>query len=724
MMCDGRRTRPASASSSRPRQGRDCCRRPLPLSAVALLLASVWSAPHAAPISEEDELALAYGDKPFVSIATGSRQPLSRAPAVATVITAEDIAAIGATDLDDVLETVPGLHVARSTQTYTPVYAIRGINLGFNPQVLMLVNGIPVTAVYTGNRGNVWGGMPVSNIQRVEVIRGPGSALYGADAFAGVINVITKTSADLNGTQMGVRAGSFETRDAWLLHGGTWGPFQVAGYLRHGTTQGARPTVQADAQTGWDAVFGTAASHAPGPIDLQRDAIDAAIDLSLDRWRWRAGYKERKGVGSGTGVASALDPTGRNYSQNISTDLSYDDPQFAPDWALSVQASFMHYKEFSDLVLYPAGAFGGAFTDGMIGNPDKWERHTRLSASAVYTGFASHRVRLGLGTEQEDVYKTRESKNFDAATFAPLGTGSFADVTDVSQSAPFMRPQGREKHYAYVQDEWRMAQDWTLTAGLRHDRYSDFGSTTNPRAALVWDAAYNVTAKLMLGTAFRAPSMSELYAINNPVVQGNPDLKPEKIHTLEAAVSWQPAPRLHLAATAFRYRMADIIRLVESVYENSGTQTGHGLELEARWEPVDELRLTGNYSHQRSRDQASGADAGNAPRHHVYLRADWHVGADWWLHPQLNWVSKRYRVANDPRPPLAGYETVDLTLRTASGDTRPWSLALSVRNLFDRHAREPSPYDQAGPAGNTFISLPHDIPLPGRSLYVQATYRF
>jgi len=214
--------------------------------------------------TDEDELALAYGDKPFVSIATGSRLPISRAPAVATVITAEDIASIGATDLDEVLETVPGLHVARSTLVSSPVYVIRGINLGFNPQVLMLINGVPITTVYTGSRGVAWGGMPVDNIARVEVIRGPGSALYGADAYAGVINIITKTTDDFTGTEAGLRAGSFHSGDAWALHGGKWGPVNVSAYLHVGRTDGPSQTIQADGQTGLDQLLGTHASYAPG----------------------------------------------------------------------------------------------------------------------------------------------------------------------------------------------------------------------------------------------------------------------------------------------------------------------------------------------------------------------------------------------------------------------------------------------------------------------------
>ena len=97
---------------------------------------------------DEEDLALVYGDKDFISIATGNRQPIRNAPATATVITAADIEAMGATDLDEVLETVPGVHIARSASGYNPIYTFRGIYSQFNPHVLMLMNGVPMTSVY------------------------------------------------------------------------------------------------------------------------------------------------------------------------------------------------------------------------------------------------------------------------------------------------------------------------------------------------------------------------------------------------------------------------------------------------------------------------------------------------------------------------------------------------------------------------------------------------
>jgi outer membrane receptor for ferrienterochelin and colicins len=709
------------AHNAKPRLHR---RTPLSLGLGVLAWAAcgaVFAAASGVQAGDEDELSQAYGDKPFVSIASGSRLPVSRAPAVATVITAEDIAAMGATDLDEVLETVPGLHVARATQAYAPVYVIRGLNLGVNPQVLMLLNGLPLTSLFAGNRGSAWGGLPVDHIARIEVIRGPGSALYGADAFAGVVNIITKTTQDLDGTEAGLRLGSFKSADAWLLHGGKWGEVDVAGYLRKGVTDGARSTVQADAQTGFDRLFGTQASRAPGPIDNGRDAVDGLLDLSRGAWRWRTAYKDRRNMGSSTGVASALDPTGRSSSQTLSSDLAYDNPRIAPDWALSVQGSYLHYEERSDLVLYPAGAFGGAFADGMIGNPYKWEQHQRLGGALVYTGLRAHRLRLGAGYEYESLYKVRETKNFvlDQAGLRPIGQGSFADVVDVTNTTPFLTPHGRHKRHVYLQDEWQLATDWTLTAGLRQDRYGDLGSTTNPRVALVWEAAYNVTAKLLYGTAFRPPSVTELYAINNPVAIGNPTLAPERIRTVEAALTWQPTPALQLGGNVFRYEMRDIIQLVGTRYQNTGEQEADGIELEANWEARQGLRLSGNYSYQHAVDEASGRDPGNSPHHHAYLRADWQLAPGWSLHPQANWISERPRAPGDPRPSLHGYQTIDLTLRR---DTGAWALALSVRNLFNNEASEPSPDDHS--ATQPFVSLPNDFPLPGRALYVQLSHRF
>ena len=668
--------------------------------------------------SEESDLAAIYGDVDTVSIATGETQPIARAPAVATVITALQIKAMGATDINQVLETVPGLHVSTFYQAYNPIYTIRGIYSDFNPRTLMLINGIPITNLYEGNRGSIWGGMPVNSIARIEVIRGPGSALYGADAYSGVINVITKNIDNINGTEAGARLGSFNSRELWLLHGGNYHGLDIAYSLEYGTTDGQDRTIEADQQTLYDQTFTNPpysvapASYAPGPVNLGRKYLEGRVDTSWNNLRIRLGYQGRYDVQTGPGVAQALDPTGTNNSARFNMDASYT-IESIENWDTTVQLSYLDTSAESDLILFPPGAFGGAYPNGMIGNPYVYERHTRLGVSSFYSGWLRHRIRLGVGINYGDLYKTKETKNFN-----PDGTpiGSVVDVTD---STPFMRPHNRTNTYFLGQDEWSIANDWALTAGLRYDNYSDFGDTVNPRAALVWQAAYNLTSKLLYGRAFRAPSFAELYNINNPVALGNPKLKPETIDTLELAFDYQVTDKLRTGLNLFHYRMHDIIRFIPdpapastSTAQNSGDQNGYGLEWEINWSISRTLKLNANYALQRSEDQTTHTDPGNAPHHEIYGGVNWLFKSNWSLNPQITWIGKRPRAFGDTRSPLKGYTLVDITLRRTHIKDN-FELAASIHNIFNTDAREPSPSPGL---------IPNDLPLAGRNFYIELRY--
>lgn len=672
--------------------------------------------------SEEEALARAYGDEDFISIATGSRQLISLAPAVATVITAEDIQAIGATDLDHVLETVPGLHVSNSPRAYSPLYTIRGIYTENNPQVLVLINDIPITNVYVGDRSQIWGGMPINNIARIEIIRGPGSALYGADAFAGTINIITKTSQDINGTEFGIRSGSYNTHEGWILHGGAWNGFDIALSLEILKTDGHDAIIEADAQTAYDSLFATDASLAPGSVNLQRENIDARLDVSRDGWRLRAGYQGRNDIGTGAGVAQALDPEGTNDSRRVNADLTHE-AMIGDNWELMSQISFFDTSAESDLVLYPPGAFGGAFPDGMIGSPYVYERHTRLGISAFYHGFKDHNVRVGAGAVHNDMYKTEERKNF-ASDGSPLGT--IVDVSDDPNNV-FIEPHDRRISYLFIQDEWSFAPDWIFTGGVRHDHYSDFGNTTNPRMALVWQTRYDLTTKLLYGMAFRPPAFNELYNINNPVALGNPDLDPEKIDTIELAFDHQYSDNLNLKLNLFSYRMTDILRIPPntSTTQNTGEINGRGFELEAVYNASSDISISGNYSLQRSIEDDTDNDVTNAPQHQAYVRAEWKPAPGWSANAQANWVDDRARDVTDSRPAIDDYTTVDANIRFMPVNSS-WEFVISALNLFDADAREPSP--RLFPNGTPLIAglalTPNDLPLAERSFFAEASYRF
>jgi outer membrane receptor protein involved in Fe transport len=238
------------------------------LAAAACLVAG---GPVRAAEDEETLLSLAYGDATTISLATRGRQALRHAPAVATVITADDIAAMGATDLDQVLETVAGLHVNIAPSMRNRLYVVRGVFSLQTPQVLVLQNGLPITVMLTGGRGNLSAGPAVENIARIEVIRGPGSALYGADAFSGVINLITHAAGDAARTTVGARTGSFGSRDAWLRHGGSSGELAWAAFASSSAaTAFAAPSTRTRRRA-------TTAPSAPGPAWPPARPTPAAI---------------------------------------------------------------------------------------------------------------------------------------------------------------------------------------------------------------------------------------------------------------------------------------------------------------------------------------------------------------------------------------------------------------------------------------------------------------
>lgn len=659
-----------------------------------------------------------------VKLATGTWQSTARAPSVTTVITAQDIEATGATDLDEVLEMVPGLHVSRS-RVYSPYYTIRGIYSFGNPQVLVLINGIPIKRLFQGNRGWMWGGMPVAAIARIEVIRGPGSAVYGADAFAGVINVITKTKEDIEGSEMGGRVGHFETADVWALHGENYGGFDVATTIEYYTTEGHQEIIDADGQTSFDGIFGTHASLAPGPVNLQRRNLDARLDVSKENWRLRSGYQGQYDNGTGAGSAS-LDPLGRYSDYRFNTDLTYHNQEVTDNWDVTAQLSYYHTKyETHRQTPFPPGAFGGAYPEGLRADSSVSESHTRLDLSGFYIGFNKHMIRLGTGYYYGDHYKLVYVANTDPTTGGPIPPEE--GLRDFSDTPYAPNPEGDRKNwYLFLQDIWAFTPNWELTSGIRYDKYSDFGSTLNPRMALVWQPRVDFTAKLLYGSAFRAPTFLELYASNNPFTLGNPALKPETIKTWELAFNYRATNNLHFTTNLFTYKWTDGIRYLPGssqgifVAKNAGIQKAHGLELEARWKMTKKSSLLANYAFVKATDENNNHDAGNYPQHSAYLRTDWLVYPNWYLNAQINWVGERKRVFGDPRPSLEGYTTVDLTLRRKDIREGEWNLAMSVRNLFDTNARGPS----VGPDPNGVIFFPNDLPLAGRHYWLELRYRF
>ncbi len=654
------------------------------------------------------------------SIASGTPTPLDKAAAIATVITAEDIERMGATDLDHVLETVPGLHVTRSELTYAPRFIIRGIASQNNPQTLVLVNGVPVTNLVFGNRGNVWGGMPLKSISKIEVIRGPGSALYGADAFAGVINIHTKGPEEISGFAMGAGIGSFDTKSSWMQFGGNSGQMSYSASIEYVTTDGHKETISQDAQTALDQVFGTDASEAPGPINAMRDMVESRVEFNMSDWTVRLGHQGRYNVGTGPGLTEALDNNGRFASNRYNLDITKEFPKLFDDFSLVSQISYYQDSQEveDDIFLFPPGAFGGTFPDAFIGNPEFKEEIVRLNLSSLYEGFANHLVRTGVGGYWGDVYEVKESKNFNP-DFSPKSTGT----TTVDDTDEIWLPEKeRTNLFAYIQDEWKFAENWQLITGVRFDHYSDFGDTTNPRLSLIWATTDDLTTKFLYGRAFRAPSLQELFVTSNPVSLGNPSLKPEIIDSYEIGVSYQADRKLLLASNLFYYEIRDFINFVEegggqNRAQNIGRREGYGAEFEFNYELATNLKLVANYSYQRAKDRQTDNDVGSAPNHEVYGRLEYDPKVNVQFGVEINWVGEQKRQDGDERKPTPSYTTLDVKY-TQKNVVPNMNISVSILNLTDVDVREPSP------SGVPVAAIAEDYPSPGRSFTTEVSYSF
>ncbi len=699
------------------------------LAILLYVLPTFYSSPVMAQdfVDDEEQLIGLYGDEDMVSIATGIEQPISKAPAVASVISSEAIEAMGAKDLDEVLEAIPGLHVSHSAIAYNPIYVFRGIHSAYNPQVLVLINGIPITNLFHSDRSQSWGGMSVGAIERIEVIRGPGSALYGADAFAGTINVITKSGRDLNGLEVVVGGGSFSSSNAGVYYGSDIGGLDLGLALEFFHTEGQASVIESDAQTALDGLVGTSASLAPGPVNLSRSGLDLRFDVRNDKWIYRAGVQRRWNLGNGAGVAEALDPTSRYKSQRLNTDLTWEDRYLSEHWGLKAQVSYLGASQEieKELVIFPPGVnLGwGVYEDGLLGSPEVFEEHYRGHLVASYNRWKTHRLRVGAGYYFGNLYDVREAKNFgiDPASGQPLPIDSgLVDVSDTPYV--FLRESKRENAFVFVQDIWSLGADWELTAGIRYDSYSDFGETVNPRAALVWSTTRKLTTKLLYGEAFRAPSFAETQAINNPVVLGNPMLDPERLRSQEVDFDYQWTEDFNVSFNAFQYVWSDIIRFVpdtgmpSSTAQNTGERKGSGFELELDWQHTETVKIGLDVSWLDTNDDVSGGGrVAFAPHQKITAHILWEPRATWSVYAQVNSIRDRERERGDSRAQIADDTLVDVSSRYQINDAL--SVICSVKNLFDADAREPSGWSNP-------TNLPNDLPLAGRSLSLDLRYAF
>lgn len=564
--------------------------------------------------------------------------------------------------------------------------------------------------------------LPVNAIQRVEIIRGPNSATDGAEALAGAVNIVTKPSAGFIGTEVGSRAGINDTYDGWINHGSVIGPLQVGFSLSGWTTDGTNQLLETDTQSQFDRQTGRKTSLAPGPFNTENEGAEMELDLATGPWRLRLGYfgVTRNAIGAGT--AQVLDPQGNLEHHLANLDLLYHDvitPELEVEGLFSYLFRNQHLKE---TFLRPAGLPG--FPNGVVGEIENDTQVFRGETSAIWSGISNHTVRLTTGAYSVSIDDIKQRANarsvrLPSGQLVNVPLGEFRALTPDEQAIP---ENSQTTSFGGVLDEWRIADSWTFTSGLRFDYFTDVGLSVAPRLALVWDPGYRTTVKWLYGRGFRPPAFLERLARpNQGIVVGNPDLEPEKVDTIEFQVkNW--GERYQWGVNLFGYWLTDQIAATGErralSLRNSGSETGYGLEAEAAYALTPRLTLKGNYAFSDSLEPPASS-IGSAPKHLIYGETRWEVLPETFFDVNFKAVLERERARNDPRPAIDDYVTVNLAVQRENL-LDGVGLGVVVRNVLDTDACDGS-VDNGLSASTVPLA---DIPLDGREVWAELHIAF
>ncbi len=632
---------------------------------------------------------------------TKTPKTISKTPAIVTVISKQQIKDMGAQTIRDVLETIPGIGITimRHGKFETEVRGIKTVN---SEKVLFMIDGHRINIPITGGAAFLFDDIIVANIEKIEIVRGPGSALYGTGAFLAIINIITQKAEDIGGVRIEVRGGSFDTWGTNVLFGKSIGELGISGHIDFLDTNGAELAVEED----YAGLIGQP-SEAPGETNDCLKKKDLSLNINYKDIYWHNRYVE-KNRGDYIGVASSLgDKSEIDLKQWFSV-LGIKHTVL-PELDIKLEG-YINQMELDILwELFPPG-FLGVYSNGLLGKPQTKNQTLGVEIQLDYELFKQNMLTLGWNLERIKQFDTKHTANFDPNTMMPLV--SF-------QNAPNWNKNVTRRVWAlYAQDSWNITDDISLTAGGRYDHYSDFGDTFNPRGGLTWQIIQPVGLKLLYGSAFRAANFEQLYNINNPAQLGNPDLNPEKITTYEVELDYQIISQLMLRLNYFNNQIKNLI-VVEPLptgelrFENNdGTTKIDGLEMELQGQIKGGHYGYINYTYLNPKDE-DGHRIPDVALHRGNLGLNLSLCKYLNSHTKVLIMGKRYRADQDTRDELDAHVIVSesLILKNLLDN---FEIQATVFNLFDEDYQDPAP-------ANT---IKGDYPRAGINFLFEARYLF
>ena len=514
-------------------------------------------------------------------------QSASDAPSSVSVVTADEIQRYGYRTLADILRSVRGFYITYD-RDYTFV-GVRGFGrLGnWNSGVLLLIDGHRINDNVLGD-AFIGPEFPVDVdlIDRVEIIRGPSSSLYGAQAFLAVINVITRKPAQLKGLELSFAPGSFGTYEGRATYGGQ---YRGIGILLSGTFHDSQ------GQTLFYPQFNGPATSNGVTRNTDYESFQHILaTITFHGFTLQGMFSARdKGVPTGYFGSVFNDSRTLNLDYHQYFDLSYQH-SLGESWELTARTSYDQARLQGPVVVPTGLPDGSTAVDTYSFRGNWWDGEAKLSR----TLFEKHRVTLG--TEITKNLREDQGDSFEGMFTPDPGSSAIWAV--------------------YGQDEFSMTHALTLSAGLRYDHYSNFGGTSNPRLGLIYHLFHPTTLKLLYGTAFRAPEPYELTPDFGVFYDDNLHLGPEKIRSIEGVVEQGIGQHYTLSGSVFHNWITDLISLEtensgQSIYFNSGKADATGLEIEFAGHWTGGIQGRASYSFVDAEEPDTHQLLTNSPRH-------------------------------------------------------------------------------------------------------------
>ncbi|USD42898.1 TonB-dependent receptor [Vibrio sp. SCSIO 43135] len=620
----------------------------------------------AASVSANDET-----DEVMVVTATSYQKRVSEAPASVSVITEEELALLPYNNLADALVTTSGVNIADLGQGKKGI-EIRGMDVS---QSLILVNGRRLSGAsdMMGHSNFELQNIPVSDIERIEIIKGPMSALYGSDALGGVVNVITKPTAnewsgsvrgggamtvdeDGNATNIEARASGALIDDKLLMK------------IAAGQTQ--QDLIENRYQAGETDIAGSKNKF----VDVELKGI---ID---DRQEVDLGVK----VGQSETWYDSVDRS----SNVVRSTTTYD--------TLDYSLAHNGFWDFGDSQIRVYGTRVTQSNEKNIGEPNSGNDVDEDIVDGYLQFYAhdAHHMTIGGQWSEQRLKSTDLTSGGDS----------------IDQTALF------------IQDDIELRNDLSLLLGLRHDDHSEFGGHTSPRAYLVYTPTKNWTLKGGYGEGFKAPTIKELapdYYNTVPGrsfdIRGNADLKPEVNKSYELSAQYM-SDRWDTTITLFDNNVENLIDLAYA-------DTVDGREVR-EYVNVDEARIKGlewsgnvtlspawfvnmNLTLLDTEDKSTGKALENKPESQAYVALNWQATDALITKVSMRHVGEQSYESRGTSYDLPSYQTYDLA---ANYKMKSFDISMGVSNLFDLYLEDES-------ENFSYAILP-------RQVYLNGTYRF